>query len=111
MAALALPLALQNSVAVKTVSSMLGLYDAGFTLSTYTHATNKMQEEAAEKLGNFIRRLCKPIRNSKSTGKSGAFCFHFPCGSNVGQEFPKGSFNKEKHPENRGFWGVLELVT
>ena len=110
MAALALPLALQNSVDVKTVSSMLGLYDAGFTLSTYTYATNKMQEEAAEKLGNFIRRLCKPIRNSKSTGKSGAFCFRFPCRSSVGQDCLNGSICK-KHPENRGFRGALELVT
>ena len=32
-------LALQNGVDVKTVSSMLGHYDAGFTLRTYTHAT------------------------------------------------------------------------
>ena len=31
--------ALQNGVDVKTVSSMLGHYDAGFTLRTYTHAT------------------------------------------------------------------------
>ena len=32
-------MALQNGVDVKTVSSMLGHYDAGFTLRTYTHAT------------------------------------------------------------------------
>ena len=50
-------LALQNGVDVKTVSSMLGHYDAGFTLSTYAHATNKMQEEAAEKLGNFMTQV------------------------------------------------------
>ena len=36
-------LALQNGVDVKTVSSMLGHYDAGFTLRTYTHATRQMQ--------------------------------------------------------------------
>ena len=34
-------LALQNGVDVKTVSSMLGHYDAGFTLRTYTHATSR----------------------------------------------------------------------
>ena len=34
-------LALQNGVDVKTVSSMLGHYDAGFTLRTYTHATRQ----------------------------------------------------------------------
>lgn len=50
-------LALQNGVDVKTVSSMLGHYDAGFTLSTYAHATNKMQEEAAERMGNFMTQV------------------------------------------------------
>lgn len=47
-------LALQNGVDVKTVSSMLGHYSAGFTLDTYTHVTEKMQEEAAEKMGLFM---------------------------------------------------------
>lgn len=47
-------LALQNGVDVKTVSSMLGHYSAGFTLDTYTHVTEKMQEEAAEKMGMFM---------------------------------------------------------
>ncbi len=46
--------ALQAGVDVKTVSAMLGHYDAGFTLRTYTHATRQMQEEAARKLGNFM---------------------------------------------------------
>lgn len=50
-------LALQNGVDVKTVSSMLGHYDAGFTLSTYAYATSKMQEHAAEKIGNFMAQL------------------------------------------------------
>ena len=31
--------AIQNGIDVKTVSSMLGHYNAGFTLLTYTHAT------------------------------------------------------------------------
>ncbi len=47
-------LALQNSVDVKTVSSILGHYDAGFTLRTYTHVTTKMQEEAAATMGKLI---------------------------------------------------------
>ena len=47
-------LALQNDVDVKTVSSMLGHYDAGFTLRTYTHATRQMQDEAAQTMGNFM---------------------------------------------------------
>ena len=47
-------LALQNGVDVKTVSSMLGHYDAGFTLRTYTHATRQKQDEAAQTMGSFM---------------------------------------------------------
>ena len=35
-------------------TSMLGHYSSGFTLDTYTHVTDKMQQEAAEKMGNFM---------------------------------------------------------
>ena len=47
-------LALQNGVDIKTVSGMLGHYDAGFTLRTYTHATDRMQEQAAATMGNLM---------------------------------------------------------
>jgi integrase len=47
-------LALQNGGDVKTVSSMLGHYSAGFTLDTYTHITTKMQQEAADKMGGIM---------------------------------------------------------
>ena len=50
-------LALQNGVDVKAVSSMLGHYDAGFTLRTYTHVTRQMQQKAAEKIGNFMAQV------------------------------------------------------
>ena len=50
-------LALQNGVDIKTVSSMLGHFDAGFTLRTYTHVTRQMQESAAEKMGNFMAQV------------------------------------------------------
>jgi len=50
-------LALQNGVDVKTLSGMLGHYSAGFTLDTYTHVTNKMQREAAEKMGGFMSQV------------------------------------------------------
>ena len=50
-------IALQNGVDVKTVSSMIGHYDAGFTLCTYTHATRQMQEQAAEKMGSFMEQV------------------------------------------------------
>ena len=39
---------------VKTLSSMLGHFSAGFTLDTYTHITNDMQRGAAEKIGGFM---------------------------------------------------------
>ena len=39
---------------IKTVSGMLGHYDAGFTLRTYTHATDRMQEQAAATMGALI---------------------------------------------------------
>ena len=29
-------------------------YCLGFALNTYTHATNKMQEEAAQKMGDLL---------------------------------------------------------
>ena len=62
-------LALQNGVDVKTVSSMLGHFDAGFTLRTYTHVTRQMQESAAEKMGNFMAQLM--WKNSEKIENSG----------------------------------------
>ena len=50
-------LALQNGVDVKTVSSMLGHYDAGFTLRTYTHATRQKQDEATQTMGSFMAQV------------------------------------------------------
>ncbi len=46
--------ALQNGVDIKTVSSMLGHFDAGFTLRTYTHVTARSQEQAADTMGAFV---------------------------------------------------------
>ena len=46
-----------NSVDVKTVSSMLDHYDAGFTLRTYTHATRQKQDEAAQTMGSFMAQV------------------------------------------------------
>ena len=50
-------MALQNGVDVKTVSSMLGHYDAGFTLRTYTHATRQKQDEASQTMGSFMAQV------------------------------------------------------
>ena len=47
-------LSLKNGVDVKTLSGALGHYSAGFTLSTYTHATTEMKRDAAETIGNVI---------------------------------------------------------
>ena len=47
-------LMLQNGVDIKTVSGMLGHYDAGFTLRTYTHTTTKQQEAAANTMGTVL---------------------------------------------------------
>ena len=41
----------------KTVSSMLGHYDAGFTLRTYTHATRQKQNEDAQATGAFMEQV------------------------------------------------------
>jgi len=49
-------LAIQNGVDIKTLSSMLGHYSAGFTLDTYAHVTTKMQKEAANKMGRFMKQ-------------------------------------------------------
>ena len=47
-------MALQNGVDVKTVSSMLGHYSAGFTLDTYAHVTADAQLKAAQTMGNIL---------------------------------------------------------
>ena len=49
-------LALQNGVDVKTVSSMLGHYSAGFTLDTYAHVTTDAQLKAAQTIGSILSR-------------------------------------------------------
>lgn len=50
-------LSLKNGVDVKTLSSTLGHYSAGFTLSTYTHATPDMMREAADTVGDVIDQM------------------------------------------------------
>ena len=47
-------LSLKCGVDVKTLSGALGHYDAGFTLSTYTHATEGMKRSAADTIGSAI---------------------------------------------------------
>lgn len=47
-------LALQNGVDIKTLSSMLNHYSAGFTLDTYAHVTTAMQTKAANTVSSFL---------------------------------------------------------
>ena len=44
-------MALQNGVDVKTVSSMLGHYSAGFTLDTYAHVTTDASSKRRKRWG------------------------------------------------------------
>jgi len=48
-------LAIQNGVDIKTLSNMLGHCSVGFTLDTYAHVTEKMQRDAANKMGKFMK--------------------------------------------------------
>ena len=48
--------ALQNGVDVKTVSTMLGHYSAGFTLDTYAHVSTDAQLKAAQTMGSILSR-------------------------------------------------------
>ncbi len=63
-------MALSSGVDVKTLSSMLGHYSAGFTLDTYTHITNDMQRGAAEKIGGFMESATanRPPGTSRPAG-------------------------------------------
>ena len=49
--------ALQNGVHVRTVSSMPGHYDTGFTLRTYPHTAKQKQDEAAQTMGAFMEQV------------------------------------------------------
>ena len=51
-------MALQNGVDVKTVSSMLGHYSAGFTLDTYAHVTTDAQLKAARSEERRVGKEC-----------------------------------------------------
>ena len=58
-------LSLKNGVDVKTLSSTLGHYSAGFTLSTYTHATPDMMREAADTMGLSLIHICIFGKNTR----------------------------------------------
>ena len=82
-------LAIQNGVDIKTVSSMLGHYDAGFTLRTDTHATAQMKQDAADTIGGVISRQMRKIRQ-KIQGQTGKILsgpvWYFPRLSKTGRK-------------------------
>lgn len=47
-------LSLEQGMDIKTVSHMLGHTDAGFTMNTYMHVTDKMQQTVADTMGSLI---------------------------------------------------------
>ena len=92
-------MALQNGVDVKTVSSMLGHYSAGFTLDTYAHVTTDAQLKAAQTMGNILSRAVRR--------------FPLPAPVGVGvwvrkKQHPKnGTYEKQKPSKSddfEGFW-------
>ena len=47
-------LSLEQGMDIKTVSHMLGHTDAGFTMNTYMHVTDSMQENVANRMENLL---------------------------------------------------------
>lgn len=47
-------LSLEQGMDIKTISYMLGHTDAGFTMNTYMHVTDTMQQTVADAMGNLI---------------------------------------------------------
>lgn len=47
-------LSLEQGIDIKTISHMLGHTDAGFTMNTYMHVTNNMQQTVADAMGNLL---------------------------------------------------------
>ena len=47
-------LSLEQGMDIKTVSHMLGHTGTGFTMNTYMHVTDSMQENVANTMGNLL---------------------------------------------------------
>ena len=71
-------MALSSGVDVKTLSSMLGHYSAGFTLDTYTHITSDMQRGAAEKIGGFMETATAKTEPEPPDPPEGSRCKVIP---------------------------------
>lgn len=55
-------LSLKQGMDIKTVSHMLGHTDAGFTMNTYMHVTDSMQENVANAMANLIESAGKDTK-------------------------------------------------
>ena len=47
-------LSLEQGMDIKTASHIFGHTDAGFTMNTYMHVTDSMQENVANTMGNLL---------------------------------------------------------
>ena len=47
-------LSLQEGVSPRTIQETLGHHSAAFTMSVYSHVTEKMKKEATDKVGNLL---------------------------------------------------------
>lgn len=52
-------LSLEQGVDIKTVSHMLEHTDAGFTMNTYMHVTDNMQQTVADTMGTLFESSVK----------------------------------------------------
>ena len=56
-------LSIEQGMDNKTISHMLGHTDAGFTMNTYMHVTDTMQQNVANAMGNLINQKETEKRN------------------------------------------------
>lgn len=54
---------------IKTVQSNLGHHTASFTLDVYGHVTAQMQQDSADRMDSFIRKVSEAKRETKRENK------------------------------------------
>ena len=63
-------LSIEQGMDIKTISHMLGHTDAGFTMNTYMHVTDTMQQKVADTMGDLLKE--KEKNPKKKVVKIGA---------------------------------------
>lgn len=63
-------LSIEQGMDIKTISHMLGHTDAGFTMNTYMHVTDAMQQNVADTMGSILSLRTVEHNQSRDTGKS-----------------------------------------